>query len=274
MTDRYGKDTAPLQEKMLFLFDMDGTIYEDGVVFDGTLDMLKMIREKGGKYIFITNNSSKSVEEYVKKVNAMGIAADRSNFFTSSQATVLYLNEHFPGKKVYCVGTASFRQELLSEQIILCEPDEAEVLLVGFDTELTYEKLNNAARLLSTREIPYIATNPDLVCPVAYGFAPDCGSICNMLETATGKQPTYIGKPKPTMVELSMKANHRSKQETVVVGDRLYTDIASGVNAGVDTVCVLTGEATMEEIATYEADRRPAFTLDNIRVMYECCSGK
>lgn len=272
MKDKFGLITDPIKYKKLFLFDMDGTIYEESTLYQGTLDLLKEINRREGKYVFITNNSSKSVKDYVEKLTNMGIEAGEENFFTSSQATILYLKENHPDAKVYCVGTESFLKELKDGGITLVEADMAELLLVGFDTELNYSKLWDASRLLQTTDIPYIATNPDLVCPTGFGFVPDCGSICEMLKTATGKEPIYIGKPKATMVNLAMEATGFSSKETVVVGDRLYTDIACGVNAGVSTVCVLTGEATIPEINS--SDIKPEYTLDCIQKLYEAYTEK
>ncbi|MDO5520482.1 MAG: HAD-IIA family hydrolase [bacterium] len=267
MNDLFGRSTEELQHKKLFLFDMDGTINYDNQLFDGAIELLQQIEERGGNYMFITNNSSKSVDDYIKKVHGMGIEADVNCFLTSAQATVLYLREEYEDKKVYVIGTESFKEELRNGHVELVEPEEAEVLLVGYDTELTYEKWANACRLLYTTEIPFIATNPDLCCPTAFGYIPDCGSICNVLKEVTKKEPIYIGKPRPTMVELSMELHGCSKEETVVIGDRLYTDIACGDNAGVTTVCVLTGEATIEEIENSEV--KPTITLNNVKEMYE-----
>ena len=264
MNDVFGVDATELKNKKLWLFDMDGTIYEEERVFDGTLDLLQTIVDNGGRYVFITNNSSKSVIDYVKKVKSLGIEADEDNFFTSAQATILYLKQHFPGAKVYCQGTKSLVKELEDAGIDVTEQVESiDVVLVGFDMELTTEKLRKTCEILSTQEVVYLATNPDWVCPVSFGFIPDCGSICGMIKNATTKWPIYIGKPEPTMVNIVMEKYGVSAEETVVVGDRLYTDIATGLNAGVTAVCVLTGEATVEEIEKGEI--RPTLTLDSVK---------
>lgn len=270
MKDLFGRSTEELLKKKLFLFDMDGTINYDNQLFDGATDLLRTIEENGGSYMFITNNSSKSVDDYIKKVEAMGITADVNCFFTSAQATVLYLQEEYQGKNVYVIGTKSFQEELRNGGVKLVGPEEAEVLLVGYDTELTYEKWVNACKILYTTDVPFIATNPDVCCPTAFGYIPDCGSICNAITATTKKEPVYIGKPKPTMVNLAMELHGYDKEDTVVVGDRLYTDIACGINAGVTTVCVLTGEATMKEIE--ESDIKPTITLNSVKDMYEILS--
>lgn len=264
MIDYFGKDASELDRKKLFLFDMDGTIYEENTLFDGTLELLSRIESNGGRYVFITNNSSKSVRDYIFKVNKLGIKADIDNFFTSAQATILYLNDRFKNKRVYCQGTKSLVEELKDAGIDVVEEvvDNIDVVLVGFDTELTSQKIRNTCEILG-RNVTYIATNPDLVCPVYFGFIPDCGSICGMIKNATGKEPIYIGKPEPVMVDIVRKKYGYTKEETVVVGDRLYTDIASGNNAGVTTICVLTGEATVDDIIASKI--KPTYTFDSVK---------
>ncbi|MCC2820953.1 HAD-IIA family hydrolase [Lachnoclostridium pacaense] len=261
--DIWGNELTDLYKRKLFLFDMDGTIYEEELVFEGTKELLRLIEEIGGRYVFITNNSSKSVVDYIEKVNRLGIKADINNFFTSAQATVLYLRKNFEGKKVYCQGTKSLVQELRDNGIAVTEEVEydVDVVVVGFDTELTSAKLRKTCELLQ-RDIPYIATNPDFRCPVSFGFIPDCGSICNMIEAATSRKPLYIGKPEPTMVDIVREKFGYKADETVVIGDRLYTDIATGLNAGVMAICVLTGEATKEEIQN--GNIKPTLTFDSI----------
>ncbi len=264
MNDYFGKDASELKNKKLWLFDMDGTIYEEEQVFDGTLDLLHKIDELGGKYVFITNNSSKSVVDYINKVNRLGIPGDESNFFTSAQATIIYLKQKYSGAKVYCQGTKSLVRELVDAGIDVTEEVSAvDVVLVGFDMELTTEKLRKTCEILSTQDVTYIATNPDWICPVSFGFIPDCGSICQMIKNATGKWPIFIGKPESTMVSIVRDKFKNSLAETVVVGDRLYTDIATGLNAGVTAVCVLTGEATVDEIE--KGDIKPTYTFQSVK---------
>lgn len=271
MDDIFGKNADELKGKKLWLFDMDGTIYEEETLFDGTLDILNTIENQGGKYVFITNNSSKSVTDYVKKVNKLGIKANQENFFTSAQATVLWLKKNRPGGKVYCQGTRSLVNELIDSGINVTEKVEpVDIVVVGFDMELTTAKVRNTCEILSTQDVTYIATNPDWVCPVAFGFIPDCGSICGMIKNATGKFPTFIGKPEPTMVDIVREKFGYTTDETVVVGDRLYTDIATGLNAGTTAICVLTGEATVEEING--GNIKPTYTFNSIKdILFESC---
>lgn len=263
--DYFGKDAHDLREKKLFLFDMDGTIYEENMVFDGTHQLLERIEKSGGKYVFITNNSSKSVDDYVEKVNKFGIKADKENFFTSAQATVLYLKKKYTDPYVYCQGTKSLFSQLSQEGIKTTDSvkNDVDAVVVGFDTELTSEKLRKTCQILSENDVPFIATNPDLRCPVSFGFVPDCGAICQMIAAATDKEPVYIGKPEPVMVDFVREKFGFSMEETVVVGDRLYTDIATGLNAGVTSICVLTGEATVQDIKNGEI--KPDFTFESVK---------
>ena len=202
----------------------------------------------------MTNNSSKSVEDYIKKLANLGITATRDDFITSSQATAWFLKEHYPSHRLYVCGTRSLKKELEQEGFTVTEDvDQVDCIVMGFDTELTFQKLEDVSRLLLTRdEIPYIATNPDYVCPTEFGSVPDCGSVCDMIFNATGKRPVVIGKPSPLMPTLAMERYGYAPDETAVVGDRIYTDIKSGLNAGVTGILVMSGETTEEILAKSE----------------------
>lgn len=267
-TDYFGNDVKKLKSKKLFLFDMDGTIYNEKTVFDGTHQLLNHINSISGKYIFVTNNSSKSVVDYNENINRLGIDAAGDNFFTSIEATILYLKKNYAYAKVYCQGTKSLVNTLEREGIDVTEKmEKVDVVLVGFDTELTSQKLRNTCEILLTQNVDFIATNPDLRCPVSFGFIPDCGSICAMISNATSKKPQYIGKPEPIMIEAVREKYNYKPEETVIIGDRLYTDIATGLNAGVDTICVLTGEATVEEIK--RSVIKPTYTFYSVKEIWE-----
>ncbi len=250
-------DSAELLRSMrLFLFDMDGTLYLGDELFPFTKPLLKAIRDSGATYLFMTNNSSKSVEDYVKKLARLGIDADREDFITSSQATAYYLHRHYEGKTLYVCGTESLKEELRREVFALTEDlEKVEVVVTGFDTELTFKKLWDVSWLLTKNpDIPYIATNPDLVCPTEFGYVPDCGSVAIMIKNATGREPVVIGKPSPLMPELAMDRLGFMKSETCVIGDRIYTDVKSGLNAGITGILVMSGETT-EEILVSSPDK-------------------
>lgn len=229
------------------MLDMDGTIYNEDSLIPGALDFFRLLKEQGKQYVFMTNNSSKGKISYVEKLNRLGIEASERHIASSVNATVMYLNEHKPGARIYLVGTESFKKELLDEGFDVVPLDyrgeDIDYVLLGFDTELNYEKIRGACYYVS-RGYPYIGTNCDLKCPVLDNkFIPDCGAIARMIELATDRMPQFLGKPERTMVDAVSKEWNMPVENIACVGDRLYTDIAVGINAGATSICVLTGEA-------------------------------
>jgi HAD superfamily hydrolase (TIGR01450 family) len=268
MKDYYGKDATRLKDKKLFLFDMDGTIYLDDNLFEGVPELLQNIESKGGRYVFITNNASKSVSDYVAKLHRLGLTkVTAEHFFTSAQAMLMLLKEKHVNDLIYLQGTKSLVDEYKASGLNITTEytDKAGAIVVAFDTELTGEKMYNTSKMLTLHDLPYYATNPDWVCPVEFGYIPDCGSMCQGYERATGKKPNFIGKPQPTMIFEVMKKFGATPEETVVIGDRCYTDIASGNNAGVDTVCVLSGEVTLAEVNEAQGVEKPTFLLNHVK---------
>lgn len=240
-----------LKKKKLFLFDIDGTIAVGDTLFDGSAELLAHIEAIGGRAYFITNNSTKSGADYVAKFRtAFGLETTEEQFITSGYMTLLFLKQHFAGKKIYVLGTASFIRDLRDNGLLITETAEPDIdcIVAAYDSELTYAKLTEACRVLLTSGAPFYATNPDLRCPIDFGFIPDCGAICNLLTNTTDRVPVYLGKPSKEVVELCLSLSGFTKEETLVVGDRLYTDIACGINGGVDTCVVFTGEATPEDL--------------------------
>ncbi len=255
-------DALKFKEINLYLFDMDGTLYLGDRLYDFTKELLATIKSTGRRYMFMTNNSSKSVADYIKKLEKLGISADREDFITSSQATAYYLKKHYPNHKLYVCGTKSLVKELETEGFTVTENlDEVECIVLGNDQELTFKKLEDICKILLSRDLPYIATNPDYVCPTEFGSVPDCGSIIDMLENSVKKRPVVIGKPEPLMPLLAMERTGYKREETAVIGDRLYTDVKSGVNAGAVSVLVLSGEATLEDLKN--SDVTPDIVLDD-----------
>ena len=258
-----------LSEKKLFLLDMDGTLYLGDNLFDGTLEFLAEIKKNGGRYVFVTNNSSKSADAYISKLKRLGIDSTAEDFYTSTDATILHIQNKFSGRKFYVVGTHSFVKQLSDAGLNITEElsDDISGLIISNDNELTFKKLEEACIILGREGIEYIATNPDWVCPTAFGYVPDCGSYAEMLFKATGKRPYFIGKPRPDMLLLSMEKFGYTKEESVMIGDRVYTDIASGYNAGIDTIFVLSGEGTIEDAKS--SDTPPTYIFDNIKEVYK-----
>ena len=260
-------DLARLRAKRLFLLDLDGTLYLDERLFDGAADFLRAIRSRGGTYRFLTNNSSRSVAAYVKKLTRLGVATEAADFLTSVDALISYLRtQHGEKERYYVCGTESMKSQLRAAGFTVAERrEDATALLMGFDTELTFQKLEDACILLG-RGVEYLATNPDWVCPTWYGSVPDCGSVCRMLTTATGREPLFLGKPKPAMVELALRRTGFAPEQAVIIGDRLYTDIACGVNAGIDSIFVLSGEGTEADITQYGI--HPTWIFSDIAALY------
>lgn len=254
---------SELKNKRLYLLDMDGTIYLDNELFDGTLDFLAYVKKTGGRYLFLTNNSSKGIDKYVEKLARLGIESSAEDFLTSTDATISYLKAK-NHKKIYAFGTASFKKQLSDAGLPIVDTlcDGIDCLCISNDWELTFKKLEDSCIILRD-EVDYIATNPDWVCPTWYGSVPDCGSFCEMLYRATGKRPKFIGKPQPDMVYLALDRTGYSKDDALMIGDRLYTDIACGVNAGIDSAFVLSGEGTLEDLKVSET--KPTYVYKSIR---------
>ncbi len=245
-----------LKNIKLFLFDMDGTLYIGDKLYPFTKELLKTIKDSGGMYMYMTNNSSKSVIDYIKKLEKLGVAATENEFITSSQATVYYLKNKYPDEKIYVCGTQSLKEEFMKEGFSLTDSvDETTLIVMGNDTELTFKKLHDVCEILLTKEnIKYVATNLDVVCPTEFGSVPDCGSFCDMIYNCTGRRPELVGKPQPIMPELAVERTGCSKEQTAVIGDRIYTDVKSGLNAGVLSILVMSGETT-EEILNNSVDK-------------------
>lgn len=257
-----------LKQKKYFLFDIDGTLAVDETLYEGTKEILNYIESIGGKAFFITNNSTKSRGDYVKKFERWNIKTTKEQFVTASYATCLYLKKQYGDRKLFVLGTPSFLAELKEYGLRVTDRVEEEVacVVVGFDATLCYSKIEAACELLFRPEVDYVGTNPDLRCPTAFGFIPDCGGICAMINHTVERTPYYVGKPNKEIVDLCLKQVKAKPEEAIVVGDRLYTDIACGIHGKVDTAVVFTGEAAKEDMETtpYQA----TYQFDTILELY------
>lgn len=247
-----------------FALDMDGTIYLGNRWIDGARDFLKAVEKAGKQYVFLTNNSSKNPQAYVEKLGRMGLDVDTSKIVTSGQATIAYLKKEFQGRKVYLLGNELLRKEFLQEGICLDE-EMPEVVVVGFDTTLTYAKMCRVCDLV--REgLPYISTHPDYNCPTETGFIPDAGAIHAFIYASAFRYPDHIvGKPNGDIMDYLAARAGVSKEETAMVGDRLYTNVAAGVNNGYTGILVLSGEAGMKDVETSEV--LPHLIFSSVREM-------
>lgn len=241
--------------------DMDGTIYLGSTLFPFTKKFLSDMSDAGIGYSFLTNNPSKSVADYLKKLEAMGIEADEDNMYTTSLAAIDYIKAHYPqAKRLFLLGTPSMISQFEKDGFESCadDPDDVpDALVVAFDMTLEYSRLCRAAWWAS-QGIPYVATNPDRVCPTDQQVVlVDCGSICKCIEHATGRQPDItLGKPDPNMLKGILDRHGLQPDEIAMVGDRIYTDTAMAHNAGAFGVLVLSGETTLETAEAVAEDAR------------------
>ena len=254
-------------KKKLIIFDMDGTIYLGANLIDGALEAFKYLNDQKIDYVFFTNNSSHDLEFYEKKIKDFGIKCDlKKNFYSSTEVTIGYLLDR-KIKNIFVIGNESFKKKLRPYFNLIpqySKDAQIDALVTGFSTELVYSELRDACLFMETRNVPFIATNGDFRCPIEDGlYIPDNGSICEAIRLTTGKKATVMGKPNPEIVDYLAKQFNVQKEEILVVGDRLYTDILVGINAGVDTLCVLSGECTMDDINAYP--HKPTFIRDSIK---------
>lgn len=231
--------------------DMDGTIYMGNSLFPYTIPFLEKLKRMNISYSFLTNNPSKSLDDYLQKLEKMGIHATEEEMYTTTVATIDYIKAHYPeARRLFLLGTPSMISQFEKAGFISTADDAADVpdlIVAAFDLTLVYSRLCRAAWWIS-QGIPYIATNPDKVCPTNLPTVlVDCGSICKCLEHATGRQPDItLGKPDPNMLIGILQQKQLQPEEIAMVGDRIYTDIAMAQNAGAVGVLVLSGETTIE----------------------------
>ena len=237
------------QGMKIVLLDLDGTIHLGGMPIPGAVDFIQRCHENGIKTIFLSNNSSRSVNEYVVKLNSMGIDACADDILLSTHDCIQWLKMK-KWTKVYSLGTKSMK-EMMVENGIECLEDGVDCVVLGYDTELTYEKLSKATSLIH-QNIPLVATHPDIVCPSPDGGLPDVGAILKMIELTTGVQPTIItGKPRSEMILTRLEIEGVKPSNVAMIGDRLYTDMEMARSSGVVSILVLTGEATQEDVDKY-----------------------
>ncbi len=266
------KNSNILKNIDLFLLDLDGTVYLGQRVFEGAREFIKLLKENQKDFLFLTNNSSKSSEEYYSKLLNMGFEITRQNVFTSGQAMGIYIKTIHKKEKpprVYVVGTSSLKRELKSMDIFVVDSPNYNIdyLVVGFDISLTYKKLLDACELIR-RGVPFLATNPDLVCPLDGGrYIPDCGSICYLLEIATKKKPVFVGKPSSIMVDIISNFKKLDRNRIAMIGDRLYTDMKMAKDSGMIAVLVLSGETRMEDVEA--SSLKPDLIYGSIKDVYE-----
>ncbi len=258
------ENTRKLDDIKLFVLDMDGTFYLGERLLEGSLGFLEKLAGTGREFLFFTNNASRNSAFYVRKLANMGCVVDERDIITAGDVTIKFLNENYPGAKVYLVGTEFLRESFIKGGIELVE-DEPDIVVFSFDTTLTYEKIYKSCTFIRNGAV-FIATHPDFNCPTENGgFLPDCGSMCAMIEASTGVKPRYLGKPYRETADIIRLVTGRKDNEIAFVGDRLYTDIATGVNNGMAGILVLSGETKLEDVEGSQI--KPDFIFENLAAL-------
>jgi len=276
-SDRRDHIRALLDETRLFVLDLDGTFYLGNRILPRSLEFIDRVRRTGRDFLFFTNNSSRTPASYIEKISGMGCPIGRERILTSGDVMIRQLLTRFPGQRVYLMGTRALGAQFAEAGVALAsfdgEPPGAsaggavvasvgvageqfgnnalqnpvDIVVAAFDTELTYSKLERACTFIR-RGAVFLATHPDINCPTEDGFIPDCGAFCAAITLSTGREPVFFGKPYPQTLELILAHTGRSKDELAFVGDRLYTDVATGVRNGAKGFLVLSGEAQVSDI--------------------------
>ena len=227
-----------------FIVDMDGTFYLDGTIIPGADRFLRRAKDCGKDFFFFTNNSSNNVQSCCARLAQMGFPVEEQTVIISSHVAIAYIQEHHPGAAVYLLGNEKLTADIEAAGIRLVQ-EKPEVVLLGFDTTLTYEKIRKAAQFITDGAV-YLATHPDKTCPAVGGFIPDTGAMMEMFSAATGRYPTVLGKPTVHTVDYLTARLGCSRTDLAFVGDRLETDIAIAAKHGIPCALVLTGVTTAE----------------------------
>ena len=258
------KKLAELQDKNFFIFDMDGTIYLEDKPLPGAVELLRKINDhKHKRLIYFTNNASKSPQHYEKKLNRMGFMASRGQILTSADVLIKFLTSHEKNKKIYLVGTPEL-EDMFAQSGICLTSSEPDIVVTSFDTTLTYAKLERACTYIRSGA-EWLTTHPDINCPVENGYIPDCGAINELIRVSTGKAlPKAFGKPCGEVIDMIEEIYGEVRQNMVIFGDRLYTDIALGKKNNMTAVLVLSGEASLEEALCLPENLRPDLIFENL----------
>lgn len=270
MINRGFADLEDLKDIECFVFDMDGTLYLGNNVLSGAIELIRKLEEKQIKYFYFTNNSSRSIKEYVKRLETLGFPnVCEDKILTSGQVTIHYIRTHYDDAEIFLLGTEALREQFIESGIKLVpmEAEKCDAVVFGFDTTMDYAKANNACRFIA-EGADFLATNVDRVCPLEGGkFMLDCGSMCRMIEHATGKEAKFLGKPYAETVDFILDFAKTEKKKTAMVGDRFYTDVMTAINGGIVAVAVLSGEATLEELLEHKDEID--YIIDGVNVIYD-----
>ena len=247
-------------DKKIFFLDLDGTVYLGDKLISGADKFLEALRKNNVNYYFLSNNSSRSKQDYVAKLERMGIPAKLDQIILSTDGVIEFLRKKNI-KNTYVLGTKSMKN-MFSQAGIQPDSDDPDYVILGYDTELTYEKLKTTSLFL-TQGKKFIAAHCDIVCPSPEGPLPDVGAMLALLEQATGRKPERIfGKPNPEMIKHILDKHEASTDQIVMVGDRIYTDMELAQRLNCDFILVLSGETTKKDLEAL--DSPPALVVENL----------
>ena len=253
-----------IQDVRCFLLDMDGTFYLGENLIPGSLDFIRRVEETGRDFLFLTNNSSHNADFYVQRLKRMGLNVGREKVLTSGEATAAVLLEKYPGKRAFVLGN-EFLLEEMREAGVTVDQTDPDIVVVGYDTTLDYKKMTAVCDFVRAG-LPYIATHPDFNCPTETGFAPDIGAIMAFIEASTGRRADLVvGKPHTGIVQAALRRTGLAVGQLAMVGDRLYTDIETGLKSGMLSILVMSGETTPEMLAAYP--HKPDLVFDRLAEM-------
>ncbi|MFV8826602.1 TIGR01457 family HAD-type hydrolase [Alkalihalobacterium sp. APHAB7] len=243
-----------------FLIDLDGTVYRGKERIEEAVEWINTIHQTGLPYLFVTNNSSKTPEQVADTLKQMGVQCTSDHVFTTSMATANYIAQIEKAPKVFMIGEVGLEEALQSRGLELTV-EEANVVVMGIDREVTYEKFAKAC-LHVRNGATFISTNGDKAIPTERGLLPGNGSLTSVVAVSTGVTPTFIGKPESIIIEQALERLGTSKEETLMIGDNYDTDIMAGIRAGIDTLIVHTGVTSKEDLK--QMKEQPTYSLDSL----------
>lgn len=238
-----------LKNKTAFISDMDGVVYHGNNLLPGAADFVKLLEKRGLRYLFLTNSSERTPRELSEKLGRLGVNVAPEHFYTSALATADFLSRQRSGCSVFAVGEAGLINALYEKGILMNDVNP-DYVVIGETRTYSFERLEKAVRLV-LNGAKLIGTNPDLTGPTEQGIVPATGALIAPIELATGKKAYFIGKPNPFMMRRAVKHLNAMSRETLIIGDRMDTDVIAGVEAEVDTVLVLSGVTAQEDIARF-----------------------
>ena len=239
-----------LKNKTAFISDMDGVIYHGNRLLPGTLEFVNWLNEHQKRFLFLTNSSERTPRELREKLSRLGIDVAEEHFYTSALATADFLSRQRPGCTVFVIGEAGLYNALY-ERGISMNDNNPDYVVVGETRTYSFERIEKAVHLINQKGARLIGANPDLTGPSEHGIVPATGSLIAPIELATGTKAYFVGKPNPLMMRRAVKRLDAASRETVIIGDRMDTDIIAGVEAEVDTVLVLSGVTKIDDVQRF-----------------------